>query len=394
MNGVKNSYNNQLTCDICNSKNIIETIEGFVCKDCGIVLEIEKLEYHKPYNEISIQYAKLNDYTDIGNSLERIGNLHSVKLKRFQRQQKIIESRKSIAQQAKIEISRIFSINGYPEQLKENVFKLFKALREKIKERSKYRSVEKLIPISIYFCFKLENIAINESELLQISKINKKDFNAFKLQVYQVLPKYGKRNREEYILRKIYELMEHFNLGMNFYFESKKILLKLWTNIKNTTDLAITGLVSSISILCSDQKNITVNALCKHLGIRMSTIQSQVKKRIFNRFKVDGFISLIKSSDVLKRIMIRLGIIEESNSEVKLGNGVQVFNYFKNQNNYVYFLKNNLKPFSILLLGNNSKKLEIDLQRIEEQSYLGNFYEFNIVKFYSSGTDPPIIDPG
>jgi len=387
-NGIKNPYNDPLTCDTCNSRNIIETVEGFVCKDCGIVLEIEKLEYHKPYNDVSLQYAKLNDYTDIGNSLERNGNPHFVKLKRFQRQQKIIESKKSIAKQARIEISRIFSISGYPEQLKENVFNLFKALREKIKERSKYRSVEKLVPLSIYFFFKLENIAINESELLEISKINKKDFNAFKLKVSQILPKYKTRNREYYILRTVYGVMEHFNLRMEFYFQAKKILTEMWNDIKNTTDLIITGFVSSISILCLDQEKITINIMCKHLGISMSTIQSQVKKRIFDRFKVSGFISLIKSSSILKKIMVRQGIIEEINSEIRLGNAVQVFNYFKDQNYFVYVLKNNQKTFFILLEFN--RRNHFNLQRKEEASYLGNSCELNISNFYNmSGFDPP-----
>ena len=62
--------NEDLICDLCKSKNIVETKECFVCKNCGIVLEIQKMEYYKPYNYDTVQYAKL-DKTYIGLKKER-----------------------------------------------------------------------------------------------------------------------------------------------------------------------------------------------------------------------------------------------------------------------------------------------------------------------------------
>ena len=94
---------------------------------------------------------------------------------------------------------------------------------------------------------------------------------------------------------------------MAFYFQSKKILFKLWDNIKNTKDDVIAGLIASISILCSfKDNNVSVSSICKKLGIKMSTIQSQVKKRIFEEFKISGFTTLIKSTDLLKKAMIKM----------------------------------------------------------------------------------------
>ena len=52
---------NQLMCDICASTEILETNEGYVCKTCGIVLEVQKLEYYRPYNEDIIQHAVLGN---------------------------------------------------------------------------------------------------------------------------------------------------------------------------------------------------------------------------------------------------------------------------------------------------------------------------------------------
>jgi hypothetical protein len=75
----------------------------------------------------------------------------------------------------------------------------------------------------------------------------------------------------------------------------------------------------------------------------MSTIQFQVKKRIFERFKLPGFISLVRSSGLLKRFMEKVGLLEGEQLEVevvkeesddpeenvvsiKLGRGYQIFN--------------------------------------------------------------------
>ena len=139
------------------------------------------------------------------------------------------------------------------------------------------------------------------------------------------------------------EITEHFGLGMSFYFLSQKILSKLWDSINNTTDDVIAGLCTSIATLCRYKDVISVSAICDLLNISMSTIQFQVKKRIFERFRVPGFVSLVRSSNLLKRFMERVGIIEGEQLEVeviqeerddsgdnivsiKLGNGQQIFN--------------------------------------------------------------------
>ncbi|TKJ21761.1 MAG: hypothetical protein CEE43_08715 [Promethearchaeota archaeon Loki_b32] len=148
----------------------------------------------------------------------------------------------------------------------------FKKIRAKFRQGSKYKNIEKLVSITIYFCLKLRNVSINPYELIEISKISKKEFNDFILQLQKFLPEYGERNRQEYISQRILEISEHFDLGMPFYFLSKKILYRLWQGIKNTTDNVVAGLISSISILCSYKEKVSVSSICNRLGIRMSTV--------------------------------------------------------------------------------------------------------------------------
>ena len=41
----KKSQISELVCDVCGSIDIVKEREGYICRDCGIVLEIQKLEY-------------------------------------------------------------------------------------------------------------------------------------------------------------------------------------------------------------------------------------------------------------------------------------------------------------------------------------------------------------
>jgi hypothetical protein len=239
------------------------------------------------------------------------------------------------------------------------VLKKFRKIRSCLNPGTKYRAPEKLVPIMIYLVFKLQNLSINEAKLLEVSNISKKDFNAFKLQIYNFFPQYQDRDRKSYILQKISEITEHFQLGMGFFFQCKKILFRLWDNIKNTKDNVIAGLIASISLLCSfKDKDVSVSSICQKIGISMSTIQSQVKRRIFDEFKISGFSTLIKSTDLLKKVMKKMGLLEVNQNpierqhskktgihpniiELKLGNLKHETNHLNNADYYFYSLRNN-----------------------------------------------------
>ncbi len=311
--GMKEKNFPEFKCDVCKSKNISETKEGsFVCRDCGILVEDQKLEYYKPYNESSVQNAVLTK-TYIGYKNERY---HNFKFERLNKLHTISDNKQALLINARFEISRILNALKLPDSYRDLILEKFKNIYKALNPSTKYRSPEKLVPLVIYFYFKFNNISISESELLSVSKISKKEFNAFKLQICNFLPQYKERNRQEYILSRILEITEHFDLRMLFYYRSKKLMYKLWERIKNTKDDVIAGLIASIIALCWYKEEVSVNAICKKSGIMMSTIQWQLKNRILEPLKITGFESLVKSSDLLKEKFLQMGLIQEfSNDE-------------------------------------------------------------------------------
>ena len=125
-------------------------------------------------------------------------------------------------------------------------------------------------------------------------------------------------------------------------------MYKLWELIKNTTDDVIVGVATSISALSSYKDGISVNAICKMLGVKMSSVQFQVRERIFRKLKVEGFISLVRSSDLLRKIMERLGLIEPEEVsaeesadivEIIIGNASQVFNCHNGVDYYFFAVR-------------------------------------------------------
>jgi len=405
-------YSTELTCDACNSADIIETLEGYTCRTCGLVLEIQKMVYNRPYNNDIVQYAVLGT-TKIGSVGERLQNAYSAKLEKLNKLQLIKNNKELTIEKARIEISRIFNYLHLPSSFKRIVLDNFRQMYNKIKPGTKFRSFEKLVPISIYFSLKYHNISIKESELLEISKISKKDFSAFKLQILNFYPQYKERNRKEYILQRVLEISENFQLGMVFYYQSKKILYKLWENIKNTSDNVIAGVVASISILCSFKEKVTINSLCNMLGIKMSTIHFQIKKRIFERFNNSGFVSLVKSSGILIKIIKKLDLFEiEDNIDVdsenkleestlniiniNLGNTIQVFNNYNPFEYYLYALKTiNGYPFFISLKTFNPpisfKKQQETTSTSRYNSEVEKLFDIEFLK-YNAGKDPPVLN--
>ncbi|MCJ7647791.1 MAG: hypothetical protein MUP85_04200 [Candidatus Lokiarchaeota archaeon] len=343
------------TCDACDSTDIKQTREGYVCGNCGIMLSSLILEYHHPYNENVIQNAP-RGRTQIGLYKERVNKAQSVQLQKWQRLDSERDREEDVKIKAQSEIKRLLSGLGLPLSETLPIFKQFCAIRKVLQSGTKFRSPEKLVPITIYLHFKLNCKGINEQELLEISLISKKEFNAFKLQVKNFIPYYNKRDRKNYILQKILQITEQFGMGMEFYDTAKKIMYTFWEIIKNTKDDVIAGVVCSIVALCDKQKRLKVNAICSHLGIQMSTIQRQVEENVFNHLRVKGFKSLVKSSALLRKIMIKLGLIEhdevmplvQSLMEVKLGSAQKIFNPHETFEYYIHAVKTTSGSFIIL----------------------------------------------
>ena len=401
-------------CDICGSYDLVETREGFTCRACGIVLEAQKLEYHRPYDADVVQHAVLSK-TQIGFKSERRKSKYSAKLEGLSRIDASRSTEENVLITAKVEIKRILTALGFSLNDFNVILSKFKENRAQLGKGTKYRSAEMLVPCVIYAYYKENNKPVREKDLLEVSKISKKDFNAFKFSIIRIWPEYQERDRKQYIIERILEVSEHFKLGMPFYYQSRRILNRFYDSIKNTKDDVIVGLVTSITLLCSQKKEVSVCAICDRLGIKMSTIHRQVERRVIQRFKVPGFKTLVKSAVLLKKVMQKLGVldpdfidpievsIEESPENVDivqviLGNARQVFNSLNGSEEHFLFIKeaNGYLVASIINKQDNSETNQLlnfkEYYASDKNEILGDQELVNIElwKYYNS-KGPPVL---
>ena len=135
----------------------------------------------------------------------------------------------------------------------------------------------------------------------------------------------------------------------------------------------------------------------------MSTIQTQVKKRIIERFKVSGFVSLVKSSNLLKQIMKKLELIEiseKSNTneapddliEIILGNGIQISNNSDNLAFYFYVVRDdNRLPLIVSLQLFNHREDTITNTKIPNMELERDYINLELIRFHT-GKGPPLIN--
>jgi hypothetical protein len=367
------------SCDVCHSRNIQKTLEGYVCGDCGIVLSRLIMEYHRPYNETTIHHAP-KGRTQIGTIKERYYNERSPHINKLNKLDSERSNDERVRESAHYEIRRILSTLGLPLAEVAPIFKLFMKLRKCLQKGTKYRSVRKLVPITIYLYFKLYCKGINEQELLDISEISKKEFNNFKLQLRNYIPQYYSRDRKQFILQKILNITVAFNQDMQFYHAAERVLERFWEIIKNTKDDVIAGICTSIIALCEAERDLKVNVICNHVGIQMSTIHRQIEQKIFERLRVEGFESLVRSSDLLRKIMIKLGVIEDNDSlepqpmsvlRIKIGNATNIFNAHESIEYYIYAVKTTFGIFMVMKECFTNKKVAQKSKRTSPDEVYG-----------------------
>ncbi|MCK4281930.1 MAG: hypothetical protein KAX10_07435, partial [Candidatus Lokiarchaeota archaeon] len=136
--------------------------------------------------------------------------------------------------------------------------------------------------------------------------INKKKFTEILKQAVIFYPTYFKRDRKTVIIKKINETREIFGFDRDFTNKYQEIFKKFWPIIKNTKDDVIAGVIFILTMIALGINSIPFVHVCNKIGIKMSTVNYQVKNKIFKSLHLPGFISLRKSSNVIKDLIDKI----------------------------------------------------------------------------------------
>ena len=299
---------NTNNCLECGSDSIFVSSGYHACKGCGFVSK--DLVFEKQiFNSYSNNTRSYVINTTIGNHFERIRHQYTrmnsmIKLDRQK------SKPQSLIQNAKEEIGRLLIILRLPEKDKGVILTHFKDFYSKIKKGKKFKNPEILVPCIIFVYYKyFKSRSISSIELINYSKITRKEFNSF-LTHYNHLWAENKMDEQSMVLNLILNVTEEYNLGMDFYYQSEKILLGLWEHIYDTTAQIMAGFACSLTILCIGGYKVRTNNICEKLNISMSNISKKFKDKIVKRFKLENYKSLVKSAELIKRFLFGLDLID------------------------------------------------------------------------------------
>jgi len=106
------------------------------------------------------------------------------------------------------EVSRILTVIGMDECHIEPIIDKTVIIHSALRPGLKYRNIEMLVPVVIYFYCRFEHIDLDEKKLLLNSMIAKDDYICFIGQIVSFLPVYNERKLEQSIVETNIEIIK------------------------------------------------------------------------------------------------------------------------------------------------------------------------------------------
>ncbi len=166
-----NIENDKLECKECGSLNFDGTNVGYACRECGVVIEEEKFDCSPTPN-----YYNSTLKNGFGNKKGESLPFRSRLLKRLDSIPSNNEER--VNKQAEIEAKRILSNLKLPASFSPMVCYKFRKIFKSGRVNRRNRGAKTLIPAIIFYCLKSWNFTVRISEILSVSNLEKKKFNA------------------------------------------------------------------------------------------------------------------------------------------------------------------------------------------------------------------------
>ncbi len=296
-------------CEECGSDILIVSNGYHTCRGCGFVsgdLVLEEQIFYSHENNTSSYFKN----TTIGNRLERIRHQYTSRMNSMIKLDYDRNKNQLLIQTVWEEIKTLLFILRLPEKDIRAIITIFKDFHPKIQKGTKFRNPEKLIPCIIFIYYKYyESRPISSVELINYSKISRKELNNF-LNHNSHLWAGHNMGKQSMVLKLILKVTEEYKLGMDFYYQSEKILLGLWEYICDTTEQILTGFACSLTILCVSGYQVRVSNICEKLNVSMTNISKKFKDKIVKEFKLENYKSLVKSAELIKRFLIGLSLID------------------------------------------------------------------------------------
>lgn len=318
-------------CEECGGE-IVNSGAANVCKECGLEKDGAKnYKTYRPYSKTRLQTEPIFNHsrTTIGTAMERRTSGNSNKYwnweylsSRGTRENRVLKIAGKLFRQVASNLRLVKT-----DEMMQELMEKFKRLRALFKPGTKNRNVQRLVAMTVLAYTRVNNKPINTKVLADMLGLSKRDMNdAIKI-INRECKDYKVRDKKGYVEIQLYGLCEHFRLGTLFYLQCRKLLDKMWPDLKIRKQEVISGTIVAVVYLslgaCEDSKStIPIVKFCNFLEIVPSAIVQRIKYDFATKFRLKGYESPQKSRLMLRELLIDLGVFSEVKNSSNLEKSV------------------------------------------------------------------------
>ena len=181
----------------------------------------------------------------------------------------------------------------------------FERVHSRIPASKKISNPELLIPILIFVFLRIKLAPITPTKYVESNIMSKGDL-ALNLRKYlPYIPEYQTRDRRGLIVSMIKHVGRKLKYPDAFLDECETLLDVFWKELSHTTERVTAGTVFCLTLVYVEDAPPPFKGICDEFGVEMSAIIYQIKHKLMERYRIEGFTTLRQSLSCVKQFLLR-----------------------------------------------------------------------------------------
>ena len=189
-------------------------------------------------------------------------------------------------------------------EVREECVRKFESIYDEMIAQKRSRTMNELRFVVIFFCLRMKHVSFKKKAFLEYFRISYDDFRREFKFLHPFFPEYRTRERKKDVMNLILSGAQELWFPADVYPTSIIILNSFWHYLKYTIEEVTAATVCCLIKIKLDIEDVTLKEICNEFGIAASTVQYQVKNKLFKHFHFEGFKGLLNSAHLIKKLLM------------------------------------------------------------------------------------------
>ena len=185
----------------------------------------------------------------------------------------------------------------------EEFTQLFDRVRSCVKPRTKYRAVKNLGVIVLYIFLKTRGTLIPLPEILRHCQLSYGNFVTGLRSVTARYLVFNARNKKDIVESYVTSILKNFQLEEKVIQNALLLLEYCYPLIQFAKEEVNAAVVCTLTLIALGVKGIPMSEICEQAGVQQSNLGKHISESIVPRIGVKNYISLLKSSDSIRKAL-------------------------------------------------------------------------------------------